>query len=79
MILIRGGRDEGEAGSLDQAARLLDQSCGSISSRLRMRDDGYKWKQRFFPKLGEPQWRIEIREYHCDSSNSKQIYPLPPH
>jgi len=78
MILIRGGRDEGEGGSLDQAARLLDQSCGSISSRLRMRDEGYKWKQRFFPKLGEPQWRIEIREYDCDSSNSKQIYPLPP-
>jgi hypothetical protein len=77
MILIRGGRDPGGSEPIDQAARLLDQSCGSISSRLRMRDEGYKWKQRFFPQLGEPQWRIEIRDYDCGSSNSKQIYPIP--
>ena len=77
IILIRGGRDLGTSGPLDEAAKMLDQSCGSISSRLRMRDEGFKWKQRFFPSLGEPQWRIEIREYDCDSSNSKQIYPIP--
>ncbi len=78
MILIRGGRDPGGNEPIDEAAKLLDQSCGSISSRLRVRDEGYKWKQRFFPQLGEPQWRIEIREYDCDSSNSKQIYRIPP-
>jgi hypothetical protein len=78
MILIRGGRDPGENEPIDEAVRQLDQSCGSISSRLRMRDQGYEWKQRFFPQLGEPQWRIEIREYECDSSNSKQIYRIPP-
>jgi hypothetical protein len=78
MILIRGGRQLGGSGPIDEAARQLDQSCGSISSRLRMRDQGYMWKQRFFPQLGEPQWRIEIREYDCDSSNSKQIYRIPP-
>ena len=78
MILIRGARDSGGSEPIDEAAQRLDQSCGSISSRLRMRDEGYAWKQRFFPQLGEPQWRIEIREYDCDSSNSKQIYPLPP-
>jgi hypothetical protein len=78
MILVRGGRDPGGSGPIDAAARRLDESCGSISSRLRMRDEGYAWKQRFFPELGEPQWRIEIREYDCDSSNSKQIYRIPP-
>jgi hypothetical protein len=78
MILIRGGRDPGGDQPIDDAARQLDGSCGSISSRLRMRDEGYAWKQRFFPQLGEPQWRIEIREYDCDSSNSKQIYRIPP-
>jgi hypothetical protein len=76
MILVRGGRDPGNT-SIDDVARQLDQSCGSISSRLRMRDEGYAWKQRFFPEWGEPQWRIEIREYDCDSSNSKQIYRIP--
>jgi hypothetical protein len=79
MILVRSGGESGGDKPMDDAARRLDQSCGSISSRLRVRDAGYKWKQRFFPQLGEPQWRIEIREYDCDSSNSKQIYPLPPH
>jgi len=78
MILIRGGRDPGGNEPIDAVARQLDQSCGSILSRLRMRDEGYAWKQRFFPQLGEPQWRIEIREYDCDSSNSKQIYRIPP-
>ena len=77
MILIRGGRDPGDL-PIDDVVRQLDQTCGSISSRLRMRDEGYVWKQRFFPHLGEPQWRIEIREYDCDSSNSKQIYRIPP-
>jgi hypothetical protein len=78
MILIRGARDPGGNEPIDDAARQLDQSCGSISSRLRMRDEGYTWKQRFFPEWGEPQWRVEIREYDCDSSNSKQIYRIPP-
>ena len=77
MILVRGGSDPGGNGAIDVVARQLDQSCGSISSRLRMRDQGYSWKQRYFPQLGEPEWRIEIREYDCDSSNGKQIYRIP--
>jgi hypothetical protein len=78
MLLIRSGRDPGGSDPIDDAARELDQSCGSISSRLRMRDEGYSWKQRFFPQLKEPLWRIEIREYDCNLSNSKQIYHLAP-
>jgi hypothetical protein len=79
VILVRGGSEAEGDQPIDKAARELDQSCGSISSRLRVRDEGYKWKQRFFPQLHEPQWRIEIREYDCDSSNSKQLYHLTPH
>jgi hypothetical protein len=78
MMLIRGASDSDGSQPIDDAARQLDQSCGSISSRLRMRDDGYQRRHRFFPQSGEPQWRIEIREYDCDSSNSKQIYRIPP-
>jgi hypothetical protein len=77
MIVIRAGRDPGGNPPIEQAVNLLDQSCGSISSRLRTRDTGYAWKQRFFPSLGEPLWRIEIREYDCNATNSRQIYPLP--
>jgi hypothetical protein len=79
ILLVRGGRDPGGNGPIDKVAEQLDQSCGSITSNLRMRDQGYAWKQRIFPQLGEPQWRIEIRDYDCDSSKSKQVYPLPPH
>jgi hypothetical protein len=77
MVVVRAGRDPGGNEPIDQAVTLLDQSCGSISSRLRTRDSGYLWKQRFLPKLGDPLWRIEIREYDCNATNSKQIYPLP--
>lgn len=78
VILVRGGRDPGGNQPMDKVAQQLDQACGAITSNLRMRDQGYAWKQRFFPQLGEPQWRIEIRDYDCDSSKSRQIYPIPP-
>jgi hypothetical protein len=78
IILVRRGSDTDGNAAVDQVSHQLDQSCGSISSRLRMRDDGYKWKQRWFPELHDPQWRIEIREYDCDALNSKQIYRIPP-
>jgi hypothetical protein len=79
MVVVRAGRDAGGNEPVDRAVALLDQSCGSISSRLRARDSGYLWKQRFLPGAGDPLWRIEIREYDCNSTNSKQIYPLPAH
>lgn len=78
MIVVRGGRDPGNL-PIDDAARQLDQACGSISSQLRMRDEGYKWKQRFFPDWGEPQWRIEIREYDCGASNPNPAGQAPTH
>ena len=78
MLLIRGDGDVAGNQPMDDAARQLDGTCGSISSRLRMRDEGYRWKERFLPQLHTPQWRIEIREYDCNSTNSKQIYEIPP-
>jgi hypothetical protein len=78
VVLVRNAREPGDNAPVEQAARQLDTSCGSISSRLRVRDEGYAWKHRFLPQLHAPPWRIEIREYDCDSSNSKQIYRIPP-
>ena len=77
IVLVRSAGEPGETGPTDRAARQLDASCGSISSRLRVRDEGYAWKHRFLPQLRATLWRIEIREYDCDSSNSKQIYRIP--
>jgi hypothetical protein len=77
IVLIRGMADPQTQGEMDGAARELDQVCGARTSRLMMRDDGYAWKQRFFPRLGELPWRIEVREYDCAPAMSPEIYPLP--
>jgi hypothetical protein len=28
-------------------------------------DPGAKWKEHFAPKIGQLEWRIEIRSYSC--------------
>jgi hypothetical protein len=43
-----------------------------------VRDAGFDWKQRFLPEATSAQWRIESRQYDCASSNSREIYPIPP-
>jgi hypothetical protein len=65
VLLIRRGPEPGSTGPMDEAAQKLDASCGSISSRLRMRDEGYAWKLRYLPQLDDPLWRIEVRQYEC--------------
>jgi hypothetical protein len=78
VLLVRKGTESGEAGPIDEAAQKLDASCGSISSRLRIRDDGYAWKRRYLPQLREPLWRIEVRDYDCGSSSSGEASPTAP-
>src|SRR5579872_104399 len=70
MIWIRGVGDPQLNGPMEEAATELGRSCGAQTSRLTMRDPGYAWKQRFFPEMDEPQWRIEIREYDCSPAGS---------
>ena len=77
VVWIRGMADPQTQGPMDAAAHELDKACGARTSRLTMRDQGYEWKERFFPQLGELQWRIEVREYDCAPATSPEIYPLP--
>jgi hypothetical protein len=77
VLLIRGAAETELNAPIDQAARELDQACGSISSRLMVRDEGYTWNKRFIPGWVGALWRIEVREYDCSSSNSKQVFPIP--
>jgi hypothetical protein len=79
ISLIRGMAEPQTQASMDAAAHELDQACGARTSRLLMRDDGYTWKQRFFPQPGELPWRIEIREYDCAPATSPEVFPLPAH
>lgn len=79
MIWTHGVGDPQTNGPMDEAAAELGRSCGAQTSRLTMRDPGYAWKQRFFPEIDEPQWRIEIREYDCSPAGSQEIFQIPPH
>jgi hypothetical protein len=78
VVWIRGMAGPQLAGPMDDAGRELDKACGARTSRLMMRDQGYEWKKRFFPQLGELQWRIEVREYDCAPATSPEIFPIPP-
>jgi Dolichyl-phosphate-mannose-protein mannosyltransferase len=77
VLWIRGMDGPQPGGSMDDAAHELDQACGARTSRLTMRDQGFEWKKRFAPELGELQWRIEIREYDCGPATSPEIFPIP--
>jgi hypothetical protein len=71
MLLVRAGNEPGIDLPMDDVARQLDKACGSISSRLMVRDEGQAWKKRYLGRLNEPLWSIEVREYDCGAANSK--------
>jgi hypothetical protein len=79
VLWIRGMDGPQTGGAMDDAMQQLDHACGARTSRLMMRDQGYVWKQKFFPQLGELPWRIEVREYDCAPATSPEIFPIPPH
>jgi hypothetical protein len=77
IVWIHGMADPQTETAMNAAVHELDQACGARTSRLLMRDDGYSWKQKFFPRPGELPWRIEVREYDCAPATSPEIFPLP--
>lgn len=77
MIWVRGMGGQITEGPMEQAAQELDHGCGARTSRLIMRDEGYKWKQRIFPERDELPWRIEVREYDCSFASSDPILRVP--
>jgi hypothetical protein len=77
MIYVRGVADPQTEPPMENAARELGRSCGPQTTRLMTRDSGYAWKQRFFPGTSGLPWRIEVREYDCESTPSKQILHIP--
>jgi hypothetical protein len=79
VMWIRGMAGPQTGGPMNEAAHELDRACGARVSRLMMRDQGYVWKQRFFPEPGESPWRIEVREYDCAPATSPEIFSIPAH
>jgi hypothetical protein len=77
LIWVRGMGGQITEGPMEQAAQELDHGCGARTSRLFMRDEGYKWKQRIFPERDELPWRIEVREYDCGAASPNPIFRTP--
>jgi hypothetical protein len=77
MMWVRGMNGPQTGGPMDAAANELNGACGARVSRLMMRDQGYVWKERFAPELGELQWRVEVREYDCSPAGSQDILHIP--
>ncbi len=65
ILWVRGKSSE-DAKSMDDAGEWLDHHCGDRVVRYLVRDNGTAWKARFFPGDNDP-WRIEIRQYACDT------------
>ena len=64
-LLIKGLHFDIPSGPTDAAEGWLDQHCTLQKSEHLVHDPGAKWKQRFAPQTGQPEWRIEIRSYAC--------------
>ncbi len=54
---------------LSAAEAWLDAHCRLQADRKLLRDPGYEVKERFFPRSGQRQWRIELRRYQCDTDS----------
>jgi hypothetical protein len=67
MFWVRGLPGSEEGTPMAAAAIWLDQHCIDRNDRTFMRDPAYEWKRRYFPQLGDLSWRVEIREYACDT------------
>ena len=68
-LLVKGAADETLWAPTAEAQRYLDQACHVDTVRREMQDTGFAWKQRWYPTLRQPEWRIEIRTYACNDGN----------
>jgi hypothetical protein len=64
-LLIKGLHFDIPSEPTEAAEGWLDQHCSLQSSQRLVHDPGAKWKQRFAPQIGQPEWRIQIRSYSC--------------
>jgi dolichyl-phosphate-mannose-protein mannosyltransferase len=69
-LLVKGAADETLWASTAEAQRFLDRTCHLDSVKREMPDTGYAWKQRLYPSLRQPEWRIEVRTYACGEGNA---------
>jgi Dolichyl-phosphate-mannose-protein mannosyltransferase len=65
MLLVKGAHFDAPNFSTGETERWLDEHCNLIQFERKVHDDGIRWKRRFAPELGQPEWRIEVKKYKC--------------
>ena len=64
-ILLAKGVEFSEPGIAEQAETALTKRCEAPQVAKLYQDPGYELKERFFPGLRQPEWRVEVRKYLC--------------
>jgi hypothetical protein len=65
VVLIKGMHFGIPNASTDEVESWLNSNCRTQNVNQLLHDDGAAWKQRYAPRLGELEWRIEVRTYAC--------------
>jgi hypothetical protein len=65
VLFVKGVPVFGPSDPMASAERWLDAHCRLESDRRILRSSGFRLEQRFFPRIGELPWRIEMRRYAC--------------
>jgi hypothetical protein len=75
LLWVRGMPGPEEGTPMAEARDWLNAHCASRNVRYLARDPGYEWKQQFAPEPAPLLWRIELREYSCDSAQTSPASP----
>jgi hypothetical protein len=72
VLLVKGVSDPSYWKPTAEAQRWLDSTCILRDVQKRVPDAGAALKEKYFPRKGQLEWRIEVREYACDSVSIQQ-------
>jgi hypothetical protein len=68
VLLLRGQSEPGPQADMDRVQASLDQTCALVAQERLLRDSGYAFKRRLFPRAHQVEWRLERRRYACPAS-----------
>jgi hypothetical protein len=72
VVLVRGVQFSAP-GTAERAEEILTGQCKPAGVIKLYRDPGYEIKQRVFPTLQQPEWRVEVRRYECNPLDSREL------
>jgi hypothetical protein len=51
--------------SMEGIRASLSSRCTTVSEEDLVRDTGAKWKEKYQPASGQPEWRIKVVTFGC--------------